>query len=51
MWTKIMNKLDKMVVPEKYIISYKNKKKENWDYFVLVLAFQNSLNIPIDLAF
>ena len=39
------------ILPEEYIISYKNPKKEYWDLFVLILAFQNSLLIPIDLAF
>ena len=47
MYTRFSNKI---TVPEKYIISYKNKLKEDWDMFVLLLAFQNSFIIPIDLS-
>ena len=47
-WTKC---LEKILMPEKWIISFKAERKENWDLFVLLLAFQNSLLIPIDLAF
>jgi len=36
---------------EKYIISMKNPMKEKWDFFILLLAFQNSLVIPIDMSF
>jgi len=38
-------------VPERFIISFRNTAKEIWDVFVLLLAFQNSLVIPLDLAF
>jgi hypothetical protein len=38
-------------VPEKYIISYKNKNKKIWDMFVLMLAMYNSMMIPMDQAF
>jgi hypothetical protein len=40
-----------LVIPEKYIISYKNQTKINWDIFILLLAFQNSLLIPVEMAF
>ena len=43
--------LGKTLISEKYIVSYKNKTKQKWDIFILGLAFQNSLLIPIDLAF
>lgn len=49
--TRIGKLIQKILLPERYIISFKNKRKEQWDYFVLILAFQNSLCIPIDLAF
>ena len=39
------------MIPEKYIISYKNQTKINWDIFILLLAFQNSLLIPVEMAF
>ena len=38
-------------IPEKYIVSYKNKTKLKWDYFVLVLAIWNAIVIPFDQAF
>ncbi len=40
-----------MLIPERFIISHRNKVKESWDFFVLALAFQNSFIIPIDMAF
>ena len=43
--------LGKTLISERYIVSYKNKTKQKWDIFILGLAFQNSLLIPIDLAF
>lgn len=43
--------LGKTLISEKYIVSYKNKTKQKWDIFILGLAFQNSLLIPLDLAF
>ena len=38
-------------LPRKYLMSYKHKGKEKWDVFVLILALQNSIAIPIDLTF
>lgn len=38
-------------MPEKYIVSFKDSRKESWDKFILILAIQNSFIIPIDLCF
>lgn len=43
--------IQKTIIPKKYIISYKHEKKQNWDVFILLLALQNSLLVPIQLAF
>mgnify|MGYP002629862122 CR=1 FL=1 len=40
-----------MKVPEKYILSFRDPRKESWDKFILILAIQNSFIIPIDLCF
>ena len=40
-----------MKISRRYIISYKNPLKEQWDLFVLILAIQNSVMIPFDMAF
>ena len=33
------------------ILSYKSPYKQYWDLFILLLALQNSYQIPIDLTF
>ena len=38
-------------LPKKFIISYRNPKKEQWDIFILLMAVQNSFMVPIDIAF
>jgi hypothetical protein len=38
-------------ISEKFIYSYRDTRKQRWDFFILVLAFQNSLIIPVQLAF
>lgn len=43
--------IDKLKLNSRYIISYKNPRKEQWDLFVLILAIQNSIMIPVDMAF
>ena len=40
-----------MQLDQKRIISFRNHFKEKWDFLVLLLAIQNSLIIPLDLAF
>jgi len=35
-------------IPEAWIISYKNKFKNYWDFGVVALAIWNSLMIPLD---
>lgn len=42
---------DSIKIPEKYIISVKNKCKDVWDIFILLLALQNSILIPLDFSF
>lgn len=49
--TKLQKLLDKLNVNEKYIISHRNPRKKQWDLFVLLLSFQNSIITPLDLAF
>ena len=41
----------KIKIRKKSIISFKNPLKERWDLFVLILAFQNSFIIPLDISF
>ena len=36
-----------MRLDEKFILSYKNRYKEYWDYSVLLFAIQNSFYIPL----
>jgi predicted histidine transporter YuiF (NhaC family) len=43
--------LAKMTVSPSRIISYKNKKKQLWDFTILFLAIMNSLIVPVELAF
>jgi hypothetical protein len=43
--------VEKMQLDQKRIISFRNHFKEKWDFLVLLLAIQNSLIIPLDLAF
>jgi hypothetical protein len=43
--------LAKMTVSPSKIISYKNKKKQLWDFTILFLAIMNSLIVPVELAF
>ena len=38
-------------IPEKYIISYKNKYGRRCDIFIIVLAIINSVSIPLEIAF
>ena len=39
------------VLPQNYIISFKNPLKIRWDVFILILACVNGIVIPINLAF
>ena len=40
-----------VTINPKYIISYKNKTRQRWDVFVLILSVWNSLQIPLDISF
>jgi len=42
---------DAIKINRSMMISFKNKKKEQWDMLILVLAVQNSMLIPIDMSF
>jgi len=38
-------------INKRHLISIRNKRKEQWDIFILLMAFQNSFMVPFDLAF
>jgi hypothetical protein len=38
-------------IPLKYIITYKNKNKEKWDIFIILMAIVNSFCVPLQLSF
>jgi len=39
-WSRCIKEcLDEVLIPQKFIISFKNTRKEAWDIFVLALAF------------
>ena len=38
--SKLLNLLDQKI-PHKYLVSFKSKKKNNWDIFVILLAIYN----------
>ena len=48
---KKYRRLTSLRLPKKYIISFRNHQKEQWDKFILLMAIQNSFMVPIDLAF
>ena len=41
----------KILIPDKYIISYKNKQIEKWNLIVRVFAVLNSFMVPAELTF
>ena len=38
----------RFIIPERFIISYKTRFKQNWDFVILFLAVYNSIMIPIE---
>lgn len=39
------------MIPKRFIIKINSSKKDKWDKGILMLAVQNSLMIPLDIAF
>jgi hypothetical protein len=40
-----------IIIDESRIISFRNKKKEKWDVFMIILAMINSFFIPLEMNF
>ena len=38
-------------INKKYLISYKNNLKQRWDIFVIILAIQNCVFVPLRISF
>lgn len=48
---KFVEIFERFRIQEKYLISYKDPRKHRFELFILALAFQSSLIVPLQLAF